>query len=314
MKENIKKICAYTGLNLGKEEAAEVTEEEIQNEINNLLSQSTTAKEKDGEAVEGDIVNIDFEGFVDGVAFEGGKGEKYDLELGSHSFIPGFEEQLIGTKKDQDIDVKVTFPENYQAENLKGKEAIFKCTVHAVKEKAAPELNNEFVAQFGIDTVEHFKEAVKNKLQSEKNNKAINEYIDRISLYLVDNSEIEVTDEEKETRLNDMIKYYENSVAQYGSTLEAYLSMSGMTIDQFREKLIPEAEKSVKIESLYAYIAEKENITVLDEEIDREFAYMKNQYQMSDEQFEKFCSERKDDLRNELANVKVSQFLSVNNK
>ena len=307
------KICDYKGLKLGKVEPEEVKEEEVQAQVEQMLKENVSTVPYEGEAKIGNIVNIDFEGFVDGVAFEGGKGEQYDLELGSQTFIPGFEDQLVGCKKDDLVDVNVTFPENYQAENLKGKPAVFKCKVNEVKQKVEPELNNEFAKQFNLENVEQLLIAVKNQIAAQRRHEVFNAYIQKICDYLAENSEIELSSEEKDGRIQEMLRYYEQSIAQYGATLESYLQMSGMDLEAFKEKLLPDAEKSLKIDKAYEMIAELESLEVSDEEFDRELAALQKYYQLSDEQLAKFKQERSNALRNEIKRQKVSQFLIDNN-
>lgn len=307
------KICTYQGLVLGKESAQSVTEEEIVREAERILKQSASDVEKEGEAEKGNIVTIDFEGFVDGVAFEGGKGENYDLELGSGTFIPGFEDQLIGTKKDQDVEVHVTFPENYHSEELKGKEAVFKCKIHAIKEKTEPVLDDEFARKQGFESVEKFKEELKNHLNQQKEKEAYMAYISKICDHLAEGSEIELEAEKIEARIREILSYYERSIASYGMTLESYLQAMNTTRDALSEQLRPEAEKSLKIDEIYAYIAKEERIELTEDEIERELGYLKSYYRLSEEQIASFRAERLEELKKDILRQKVSEFLIAHN-
>lgn len=303
------KICAYQGLALGKESASPATEEEVVKETERILKQSAADIEKEGEAENGNIVTIDFEGFVDGVAFEGGKGENYDLELGSGTFIPGFEDQLIGAKKDREVEVHVTFPENYPSEELKGKAAVFKCKVHAVKEKVEPTLDDEFARKQGFENVEEFKKALEDQLNRQKQKEANMAYISKICDHLAEESDIELETEKIDARIREILSYYEQSIASYGMTLENYLQAMNMTREVLTEQLRPEAEKSLKIDAIYDYIANEEKIELTEEEIERELEYLKSYYRLSDEQISAFRAEKLDALKRDIIRQKVSEFL-----
>lgn len=305
--------CNYTNLKLGKETAKSVTEEDINREIETILNKSISFRKKEGKSVKGDIVNIDFEGFVDGVPFEGGKAEKYDLELGSNTFIPGFEDQLIDKNVDDNVDVKVTFPEEYHAENLKGKEAIFKCKINEIKEKEIPTFDDSFASKNGFENVSAFKEAITNKIKEQNELQVMNAYITKICDYLSENSDISLSEEEISKRINEIISYYENSISQYGVTLESYLQMSNMSLDDFKEKLKPDAEKSLKIDMVYNHIAEKEQMSISEEELNAYLENIKRYYHFSDEQMNQLKNERTEQFKNELIRQKVSEFLFAHN-
>ena len=191
-------FAAYKGNHLGKEIAHSVTAQEVNTHLEQMLAQHVHTKTKDGAAENGDVVNLDFEGFLDGVAFQGGKGEKYDLELGSHSFIPGFEEQLVAHKAGDDVDVNVTFPENYQAKELAGKAVVFKCKIHEVKTKIKMELNDEFAAHLGYKTLDELKEGVKKDLSRQHQDELDRAYLEKLLRHLVNTSTIDVNAEQIE--------------------------------------------------------------------------------------------------------------------
>ena len=186
------KIGNYKGLEIGKEEFVPVTGLEVEREITNLLRQQVSYATKEGKSEVGDTVNIDYKGLLDDVAFDGGTAEKYDLELGSHSFIPGFEEALVGYEAGSDVDVHVTFPEQYHAPNLAGKAVVFKCHIHEVKKKVNPEFNDEFAKGFGLESAE----ALKNELEKQMNDKKLedlnNAYMDKLMRKIIEDSEVEV--------------------------------------------------------------------------------------------------------------------------
>lgn len=303
----------YKGLKLGRDPISEVSEEELKQEINNLLQQRISYVEKENESVLGDTVNIDFEGFVDGVAFEGGKAEGYDLELGSGSFIPGFEEQLVGYKSGDDVDVNVTFPEEYHAENLKGKAAVFKCKIHSVKEKVTPEFNQDFAMSNGFNTIQELENAITQHIYSRKQGEANNAYIAKLCDHIVENATIEVEDELVDAKVNDMIKFYESNMAQYGITLENYVQMMGMDIEAFKLKLRDDAIKAVKIDLIYDYIATSEKFDVTEEEVKTELDLIKSYYGLTDEQVAQFEKERVAELKLDMLRQKVSRFLLENN-
>lgn len=307
------KIGQYKENKLGKVHAEEVKDEEVELEIANMLKQASTFEEVDAESKLGSVVNIDFEGFCDDVAFDGGKGEGYDLELGSNTFIPGFEDQLVGYKKGDNVDVNVTFPENYQAENLKGKPALFKCKINAVKEKKTAELNEEFVAQYGMKSVEDFKKELKNQMYLQKENKMLNDYLTKLLDHIVENSEIEVSEEEYSKKIQDMIDYYDRAMAQYGSNIDGYLQMINSTMEDFKNEIKPEAIKSFKIDVIFDEVAKLENIIVTDEELNSQVALMKAQYNLTQEQIDATLASHKEDMKKDIARNKVSEFLVKNN-
>lgn len=306
-------INNYKGLKIGKEKAEPVTKEQVEIEIKKLLERATTFKEKEGKSNNGDIVNIDFEGFVDGVSFEGGKGEKYDLELGSNTFIPGFEDQLVGFAKGDEVDVNVTFPEAYPAENLKGKPALFKCKVHLVKEKVVPELNDDFAKQFGLENVEALRNQIENSMNMENTDKKMGEYLQKVYDSIVSSSTIDIEDEKIENRLNEMVAYYDKAMGQYGTNLEGYLQMTGLTMEAFKEQIKLEAVKSLQIDAVTDEIAKIENLLASEEEFEEVANNYARYYSFNEEQTKQFKETRKDELLKEITRQKVSQFLVLNN-
>ncbi len=307
------KIANYKGLNIGRVGYVPVTKEEVDKEINALLQSKISTVDKEGKSSLGNIVTIDFEGFLDGVPFEGGKGEKYDLELGSNSFIPGFEDALVGYEKGANVDVNVTFPEEYHAKNLAGKPVVFKCFIHAVKEKKEAVLDDNLAKEFGIPTAQELLVELERQMNLKKKNEADNEYLEKLVKKILADSEVETPEAEVKARIDEMVGYYENNIAQYGMDFDSYLKMANKTLEQFRDELTDEAIESAKGDVLFNEIAKLENITVSDEELDKEIQLYKNYYRMDDETFESFKKEKSNDVKNEILRRKTANILLDNN-
>ena len=307
------KISDYKGLNVGKQEFTPASEEEITAELNNLLNSKVSYKTKEGKSALGDTVNIDYKGLLDDVAFEGGTAEKYDLGLGSGSFIPGFEEQLVGYEAGSDVDVHVTFPEQYHAENLAGKAVVFKCHIHEVKEKVTPEFNDEFAKGFGLDSAEALKTELARQMNAKKKNDLDNEYLGRLIKTIIDASEIEVTEEDMKARVDEIYSYYESQIAQYGMNMDSYLAMQNLTVEDFRNQLADQAMASAQGDVLFDEIAKMENITATDDEVSHELKMYQDYYQIPEEEFKQFVSEKKDDVKSDILRRKTAVFLVENN-
>ena len=309
------KLGAYKGLKIGHENV-EVTEADVDVAINQLLANNASLIIKDGEAKEGDTVVIDFAGSVDGELFEGGSAQNYELELGSHSFVPGFEEQLVGHKAGEHVEVKVTFPENY-VEHLKGKDAIFACDIHEVKEKKLPELDDEFVKELKMPNIEtvaqlrdsKLKELTENKQQEEKRN-----YVSKLIDEIVAKSEIdmpsEIIDQQMKARREDL----EKRMAQSGLTVEQYLQIIGQTQEQFEEQLKKDASRDVSRYFVLEAIRSAEGIEVTPEELEFEFAKLAEQYGMKIDDIKKALAGQEDAFRNEIVNRRIEEFLLANNE
>lgn len=246
-----------------------VTKKEVEAKINTLIENKAVIEIKEGAAVDGDIVVIDFEGFKDGVAFEGGKGDNYPLTLGSNSFIPGFEEQLIGCSAEEEREVNVTFPEDYQAEDLAGAEVVFKCTVHEVKAKVLPELTDELVAElqnYEANTVADLEKAVKAEIKDAKTKENQNNYANEIIEKLIASANFEapksMVREETEHTLNN----FKQQIAQQGMEFEMYIQMLGMTEEAIRTDIDRESKRKVEEMLVLDAIVKKENFEFSDEE------------------------------------------------
>lgn len=263
------KLEKYKKLGVKKEEP-KVTKDEIEHEIEHMRGHlaEIVVKEK-GKVEKGDIAVIDFEGFVDGEAFEGGKGSDYSLEIGSNTFIPGFEDGLIGAEVGKEIDVKVTFPKDY-VENLKGKDAVFKVTVKEIKMRVLPEVNEEFFKDLGYDDVktkEELEEKVKEHLLEHKKEDAENKYIDALIEAGIENMKVEINDEIVDDEVNRMVKDLSQRLEMQGIPVESYLEFTGSNMDKFREQAKPEALKRIKSRYLLDEIIKKENLSATDEEV-----------------------------------------------
>ena len=304
----------YKGYELGKKEV-KVTAKEVNEAIDDLRKQNASLVTKETEAAEGDTVVMDFLGKVDGVAFEGGSAQNYELELGSHSFIPGFEEQLIGVKAGEHRDINVTFPEQYTP-NLAGKPAVFECDVHEVKEKKLPELNDEFVKELnrGVETVEALKESTKNEIKNRKEQEAKKEYLEKLYAEICKASKIEVPqemiDEQAEVMKKDMVQ----RMSQSGLTLEQYLQFVGQKEEDFMAKLKDDAKKDICNYFVLEEVGRKENLDITDADVEFEFAKIADQYKMSIDDVKKALGAQLNQFKNNLRMTRIEEFLLSENK
>ncbi len=308
------KIKKYKDLKI-KKEKFEVPKKDVENEIENLRKQYAEIVLKDGKVENGNTAIIDFEGFKDGVPFEGGKGENFPLEIGSNTFIPGFEEQLIGMEKETNKDITVKFPEDYPADNLKGAEVVFKVHLHEIKTKEIPELNEEFIldlAMDGVNTKEELFNRVEKNLTEAKDLECENKRVDLILEEINKNVEVEVPQELIEDEIQRMLSNYEERLKMQGISLDQYLEFTKMTMDKLKEQLTPEAEKSVRYRLFLNEIIEIENITVTPKEVDDELENMVKMYQMPKEDIKQAMGGF-EHLEGELRYRKVINFLKENN-
>lgn len=294
----------YKGIKVDKMEA-EVTEEEITAEIDREREKNSRTVDVTDRAVkEGDIAVIDFEGFVDGVAFEGGKGSDYPLTIGSHTFIPGFEEELIGAEIDQEKEVNVTFPEDYQAAELAGKPAVFKCVVKKLQEKQLPDLDNDFVEEVSeeSDTVEEYREEIRKKLADRKETEAKNAKEEAVIDAIIADAKMEIPEPMIETQQRQMVQEYAQRLQSQGISMEQYMQFTGMTGEMLLEQVKPQVLKKIQSRLVLEAVAEAESIEVTDEEITEEMEKMGKAYQMELEKVEEFLGENgrtqvKEDIR-----------------
>ncbi|MCQ2541226.1 MAG: trigger factor [Lachnospiraceae bacterium] len=269
----------YKGVEIDKIDAT-VTDEDIEADIKSALEAQARQVSVERAAKDGDLVVLDFEGFVDGVAFEGGKGENYNLTLGSGSFIPGFEDQLVGKNVDEECEVNVTFPEDYQAEELAGKAAVFKCVIHEIKEKQIPELDEDFIDDAGFDSVDAYKADVKAKLEEKKTSEAKSAKEEAAIMAVVEKATMDIPEAMVETQVNRMINDFAQQLSMQGLSLEQYFMFTGMTKEQFAEQTRPRAEKSIQSRLVLEAVAAAEGFTASDEELEAELKEMADAYKM----------------------------------
>lgn len=259
----------------------EVTQEDVQQEIDSKLeSHADMVVKEDGKVEEGDTVNLDFDGYVDGEQFEGGKAEGYDLEIGSGSFIPGFEEQVVGLGVDDEKDVELTFPEEYHAEELAGKEAVFKVKINSIKVKETPELDEELLKELDeeVESVDEYKAKLEKELKESKENQAETSMKEQLVEQAADNAEIDVPDAMVKTETDKMIQEFEQRLSQQGINMEMYQQLSGQDEDALRDQMKDDAEKRVRTNLVLKQIASDENIEVADEDMDAELEKMSEQF------------------------------------
>lgn len=308
------KVKKYKDLKV-KKPTVKVTKEEIENEIENLRNDYAEIELKDGKIENGDTAVIDFEGFKDGVAFSGGKGENYPLEIGSKTFIPGFEEALIGLKTGDKKDVELTFPEDYPSEELKGQKVVFKVTVHEVKTRVLPELNKEFFEDLGYEDVTNEKELenhVKEHLKEHKELDAENKQIDEILEKVRENTEIDIPEELIHEEIHRMLDSYDQRLRTQGLNLDQYLEFSKKKIEDLEDELKPEAEKNITYRYMMEEIAKLEKIEVTDEEADAEAERLSIMYNMTKEELIKAFGGR-EFLLYDTKMRKALEFLKNNN-
>ena len=306
----------YTGLKIGKNEVS-VSDEEVNQAIDELRKQNAVVSVKDGQAENGDIVVIDFEGSVDGVPFEGGKAENHELELGSHSFIEGFEDQLIGSSAGIEVEVKVKFPENYGPEEIAGKDAIFKVKVNEVKQKVLPALDEEFVKDVNlpnVETIDQLKENRREQLLKQKEGAAKNEYLNKLYDEIRKDSKFDIPEEVLNEEVENRKKDLENRLMQSGIDFEQYLAITRQSKEDIEAQLRSEGEKGLQNYLLLQAIGEKENITFSDEEFDFELAKMADQYNMSIDQIKQALGQNLAQFRHNLLMGKIETFLFENNQ
>ncbi len=282
------KVKKYKGLNI-KPETVEVTDEEVEHELGHLLERYTELVTKeDGAVEEGNVAVIDFEGFKDGVAFDGGKGENYSLEIGSHTFIPGFEEQVIGMKTGEEKDIEVTFPEDYGAKDLAGAKATFKVKVNEIKEKQNRELDEDFFEDLGMEGVnseESLKEEIRKSISAQKEMDAENKYIDAILEGVSKNVEVDIPEEMVEEEVTRLMKRFEEQMRMQGISLDLYYQFTQSSEADLRNQLEKEAYSNVLYRLMLEEIMNLEKIEVSVEEAEKEAEELAHKYQMEKEEF-----------------------------
>ena len=306
----------YNGVTVTKIDTS-VSDEEVDTEIETQRNANArTITVTDRAVQEGDTAVIDFEGFVDGVAFEGGKGENHPLEIGSHSFIDTFEDQLVGKNTDDEVEVNVTFPEQYQATELAGKPAVFKVKINEIRAKELPELNDEFVQDVSeFDTVAEYREDVKKKLQERKDNAAKGTKEDEAIQKIIDKSKMEIPEAMIDMQAEGMIDEFAQRIAAQGMSFDQYLQFSGMTVDKLKEQVRPEALQRIQSSLVLEQIAKEENIEASDEDVDAEIEKMASMYGMKAEDLKNYMGDsEKESMKRDIAVKKAVEFVMANVK
>lgn len=287
-----------------------VADTEVDNEIQRLVAQSTSLIEKDGDVTNGDVTTIDFEGFKDEVAFDGGKAEGFQLEIGSGQFIPGFEEQMIGMAKGETRDLNLTFPENYGVSDLAGADVVFTVTVHEIETKQEAVLNDEFVASLkapNIETVEQLKESISNSLQMQHDQQYAAQVENAVLAKLIDDCEVEVNDEEVDNALNQQMQHLRMQLASQGMQLEQYLQMMNMDLEVLKQQLLPGAKQQAVFEAIIDEIVKVENLVTSDEEAKEQIEMIAKANQTTSEEILKKIELA--DLKRDLTRIKASRLI-----
>lgn len=305
------KLGKYKGIKLEKADVT-VTDEEVAEELDKVKEQNARLVAADDKAVEdGDQTTIDFEGFVDGVAFEGGKGEDYPLTIGSHSFIDTFEEQLIGKKVGEEVEVNVTFPENYQAKELAGKPAMFKVTIKEIKVKEYPELDDDFAQDVSeFDTLDEYKEDIKKNLTEKKEKEAEAEKESKVIEAIVNDAEMDIPEKMVEAQAEQMLEEFAQNIAMQGISFEQYLQFTGATVDQMKEQVKPQAQARVESSLVLEAVVKAENIEATEEEVEEEIKEMAGRYNMEADKLKGLLTDSdKENLKKDICARKAAKFV-----
>lgn len=306
----------YKGIEVPKTDI-EVTEEEVMAEVDREREQNSRIVAVEDRPVEdGDMTVIDFEGFVDGEAFEGGKGSDYPLTIGSHSFIDTFEEQLIGKNIGEEVEVNVTFPEEYHAEELKGKPAMFKVTVKEIKKKELPELDNDFVEDVSeFSTVDEYKSNIKTKLEMKKVESAKSAKEDAVIEKIIENAKMDIPDAMVDSQVRQMAEDFSRRISNQGIIIEQYFQYTGLTPDKLLEQMRPQAVKRIQSRLVLEAVGEKENFEVTEEDIDNEINDMASAYNMEADKLKGLLSDTdKENMKKDVQVRKAVEFVTENAK
>jgi trigger factor len=302
----------YKGVEVPKTDI-EVTDDEVMAEIDKERDQNSRIVAVEDRAVEdGDMTVIDFEGFVDGVAFEGGKGTDYPLTIGSHSFIDTFEEQLVGKNIGEEVEVNVTFPEEYHAEELKGKQAMFKVTIKEIKKKELPELDDEFVEDVSeFSTVDEYKASIKTKLEMKKVENAKSAKEDAVIEKIIEGAKMEIPDAMVDSQVRQMAEDFSRRISSQGITLEQYFQYTGLTADKLFEQMRPQAVKRIESRLVLEAVAEKENFEVTEDDINTEINDMASAYGMEADKLKELLTDvDKDNMKKDVQVKKAVEFVT----
>ena len=305
------KLGKYKGVKVEAMDTT-VTDEDVAAELDKVKEQNARLVAADDKAVEdGDQTTIDFEGFVDGVAFEGGKGEDYPLTIGSHSFIDTFEEQLIGKKVGEEVEVNVTFPEQYQAKELAGKPAMFKVTIKEIKVKEYPELDDDFAQDVSeFDTLDEYKEDIKKNLTEKKEKEAEAEKESKVIEAIVNDAEMDIPEKMVEAQAEQMLEEFAQNIAMQGISFEQYLQFTGATVDQMKEQVKPQAQARVESSLVLEAVVKAENIEATEEEVEEEIKEMAGRYNMEADKLKGLLTDSdKENLKKDICARKAAKFV-----
>lgn len=308
------KLGEYKGVEVDKF-SNRVTAKEIDAKLEEERNKNARTVNVEGRPVQkDDEVILDFEGFVDGVAFDGGKGENYSLTIGSNTFIPGFEDQLIGVEAGKEVEVNVTFPEDYHEESLKGKPAVFKCTVHEIKAKELPELDDEFASEVSeFDTLEELKADIKTKIKEQKNAEGKNAQQDQALDTIIAATEMDIPDAMVETEARQMVDSFGQRIQQQGLTMQQYMQFTGMDNEKMLEEMRPQALKRIQTRLVLEAIVAAENIVTSDERLDEEIGKMAEMYSMEADQLKSYMGDtEKEQMKKDIAVEDAVQFILDN--
>ena len=302
----------YKGIQVEKA-PIEVTDEEIEAQVNKEReANSRTVTVEDRAVQKGDIATIDFEGFVDGVAFDGGKGENYDLEIGSNTFIPGFEDQLVGAEIGKELDVNVTFPEEYGAKELAGKEAVFKCKVNGIKVKELPAVDDEFAQEVSeFDTLDEYKADIKAKLLKEKEDEAARAKEDAVIGKIIEGAKMEIPDAMVEYQTRQMLDEFAQRIQSQGISLDQYFQFTGLTEEKYMEEMKPRALQNIQSRLVLEAVAQAENLVAEEADIEEEIKKMADMYKMEADKIKELLGERQmEEMKKDIAVQKAAKLVA----
>lgn len=303
-------LGAYKGVEVDKIEIS-VTDEEVEADLKQQQENNSRVVTVERPVADGDIAVIDYEGFADGVAFDGGKGEDYSLTIGSHSFIDNFEEQLIGKNAGEECEVNVTFPEEYHAKELAGKPAVFKVTVKEVKEKQLPELNDEFAGEVSeFETLDAYKEDIRKKLTEKKEAEAKNEKEDAVITAVIENAQMEIPEAMVETQQRQIVDEFAQRLQMQGLSMEQYFQFTGLSYQHMLEQVKPQAERKIKSRLVLEAVVAAENIVATEEDYEEEIKRMAEGYRMEADKIKELMGEQgKKQIMEDLAVRKAAEFV-----
>ena len=304
----------YKGIEIAAVDTT-VTDEDVEKKISSELDKDSRYEKVERPVQNGDRVKLDFEGFVDGVAFEGGKGTNYNLVIGSGQFIPGFEEQLVGAEAGADVEVNVNFPGDYHEASLAGKASVFKCKVNEIEEKQVPELNDDYAADKGFESVKDYRDSVRSDLEVDKLNEARGKKQDEAIAKVIENATFEVPEEIYETEQRLIIRDYQQRLSMQGLSWDTYMQYTGLTLDKMMEQVRPQAEDRIKSRIVLEAVARAEGIEVTDEDRQKEYESMAEAYQLEAEKVKEMLEAKgSKELEKDLLIKKAMEFVTDNAK